>query len=351
MILKTLWLSVLLLASCASWKQKDFEKSLEKSPDPTPEVTKEAAPILEKFEVKDVKDGPQPAAPVEAKKVASAKKKTETKKPRDKKIPEKKIEAPVVKGPPADYPEELNALNEKGKKVWEQYEPNHHSHIGEKIFLDIHYLGMTVGKIMVTNQGKKMIDNKEVWHFHARFKSAPFYSSIYELDDTVDTYVTTDKFQSLKYTVIQRESKVEVDDIQLFDHEGLKVYWLYRQERSGKKKNKKEEKYIPYYSIDPFSSLFLYQGLPLKNGDVYEIPVVNKGKVLIMRAKVEGRETIETETGVRKAIRLQATTAYSGDKLKSGDITFWFSDDERRSLLKAQAKISLGSVTADIVKE
>jgi hypothetical protein len=174
-----------------------------------------------------------------------------------------------------------------------------------------------------------------------------------ELDDAVDTYVTTDKFLSVKYTVIQRESKQNIDDIQLLDHEALKVYWLYHSKRlsDGKKKNKKEEKFIPYYSIDPFSTLFLYQGLPLKNGDLYEIPVVNKGKVLIMRAKVLARETIETEMGSKKAIKLQATTQYTGDKIKSGDMIFWFSDDEKRSLLKAQAKISLGTVTADIVKE
>ncbi len=343
--MKTWWLALLIFASCSSWKQKDFEKDLEKSPDAVPVVKEEPSEIMEKFEVKEV-------AKVEEKPATESKKLSVVKQKENpaRKTPGKMV-APEEKKIPSDYPAEMTALNEKAKKVWDLYKPNHH--VDEKIYLDIHYLGMTVGKIMVTNKGKKMIDNKEVWHLHARFKSAPFYSNIYELDDTVDTYVSTDKFLSMKYTVIQRESKVSVDDIQLLDHEALKVYWLYHSKRlsDGKKKNKKEEKFIPYYSIDPFSSLFLYQGLPLKTGDVYEIPVVNKGKVLIMRSRVEARETIETETGTRKAIRLQATTQYTGDQLKSGDITFWFSDDEKRSLLKAKAKISLGSVTADIVKE
>ncbi len=344
--MKTLWLTVLLLGSCASWKQKDFEKDLKKSPEAESVITEKQAPILEKFEVTEVKENPAPVVKEKSKTITQ--KKTPAPK---KKIAPKTKEAPVVKSLPVDYPPEMIAINEKAKKVWDVYQSNHHEN--ERVFLDIHYLGMTVGKIMVTNKGKKMIDDKEVWHFHARFKSAPFYSNIYELDDAVDTYVTTDKFLSVKYTVIQRESKQNVDDIQLLDHEALKVYWLYHSKRlsDGKKKNKKEEKFIPYYSIDPFSTLFLYQGLPLKDGDVYEIPVVNKGKVLIMKARVLARETIETEIGNRKAIKLQATTQYSGDKLKSGDMTFWFSDDEKRSLLRAQAKISLGSVTADIVKE
>lgn len=343
--MKKLWLAVLLLGSCSSWKQKDFEKDLEKSSDSVPVITEAQAPILEKFEVTDVQEKTPEVVKEKPKSVVH--KKVEA----TKKSPPVVIKPVEVKALPADYPADMIATNEKAKKVWDVYKSNHF--VDEKIFLDIHYLGMTVGKIMVTNKGKKMIDDKEVWHLHARFKSAPFYSNIYELDDTVDTYVSTDKFLSMKYTVIQRESKLNVDDIQLLDHENLKVYWLYHSKRlaDGKKKNKKEERFIPYYSIDPFSSLFLYQGLPLKNGDLYEIPVVNKGKVLIMRSRVLGRETIETESGVRKAIKLQATTQYTGDKLKSGDMTFWFSDDEKRSLLKAQAKISLGAVTADIVKE
>src|SRR5690606_19155906 len=105
----------------------------------------------------------------------------------------------------------------------------------------------------------------------------------------------------------------------------------------------------PYFSIDPFSVLFFYQGLPLKDGDIYEIPVINKGKVMILRSVVEGRETIDTEKGDKKAIRVHATTKYTGETLKSGDLYFWFSDDDRRTMLKAQAKIKIGSVTADIV--
>ncbi len=349
--MKRLLLCLFIISGCSSWKQKDFEKDLDKpSEEAQPQVatTKKEEKILEKFEVQ----------PVDEKKV-------EEKKPQPKvvkKIVQKsdgktivKIEtttttvvAPVIKNPPKDYPPELLKVNEKAKKVWDLYKPNHY--VNEKVYLDIHYLGMTVGKIMVLNKGKKMINDKEVWHLHARFKSAPFYSNIYELDDTVDTYVTTDQFLSSRYSLIQRESKQDIDDLQLHDRDQFKTFWFYHQKKSdGSVKDKKIEKPIPYYSIDPFSVLFFYQGLPLKDKDVYEIPIINKGKILILRSEVEGRETIETVKGSKKAIRLHATTKYTGETLKSGDIYFWFSDDNHRTLLKAQAKIKIGSVTADVV--
>jgi predicted RNase H-related nuclease YkuK (DUF458 family) len=84
--------------------------------------------------------------------------------------------------------------------------------------------------------------------------------------------------------------------------------------------------------------------------DVYEIPLINKAKILILKSVVEGRETIETEVHKKvRAIRVHATTKYTGETLKDGDLTFWFTDDAKRTLIKASAKIKLGSVTADIV--
>ena len=354
--MKIVMLSLFLLASCSSWEQKDFEKELNKPTEeaqPKVVATKKEEKILEKFEVQPVDETKiEKKAPIKPKTVFKKRviirdsKKETVKVPVVVHTPDPVI--PAIKPLPKDYPAELLTINLKAKKVWEQYRPNHQ--VGEKTYLNINYLGMTVGKIMVMNKGKKMINDKEVWHFHAKFKSAPFYSNIYELDDTVDTYVTTDKFLSTRYSLIQRETKQDIDDLQLHDRDLHKTFWFYHRKKSdGSVKDKKEEKPIPYYSIDPFSVLFFYQGLPLKNNDIYEIPLINKGKILILRSVVEGREKISTPKGTINAIRLHATTKYTGETLKSGDLYFWFSDDGKHTLVKAQAKIKIGSVTADIV--
>ena len=349
-----IWLvAILILSGCSSKKKdKDFQESLDRPGEVTPEVqVKAPEKLLEKFEVVEKIDT-KISTPIDETKPII--KQTVIKKAEAKQIVKPAL--PVTLDPPKsklpkDYPEATVALNAKAEKTWSNYKPNHF--IDEKTFLDIHYLGMTVGKIMVTNRGKKLINGKEVWNFHSRFKSAPFYSNIYELDDTVDTYVTTDQFLSTRYSLIQRESKQDVDDLQLHDRDQMKTFWFYKQKKpDGTVKNKEKNDFIPYFSIDPFSVLFFFQGLPLKDADVYTIPVINKGKILVLKAEVEGREEIDTEIGDNKmSIRVHATTQYSGETLKSGDLYFWFSDDKYHKLLKAQAKIKIGSVTADIVDE
>lgn len=347
--MKQLLVSLTLLSmSCSTnWRQKDFIKDINKSPDYADKIVAtnpKEEKILEKFEVKPVEV--EKNTEKKAKSLPVLTKKKLVKKEVQKKSPE--IKKTTLKSPPEDYPSEMLEINAKAKKVWDLYRPNHY--INQKSYLDINYLGMTVGKIMIHNQGKKMINNQEVWHFYARFKSAPFYSNIYELDDTVDTYVTTDNFLSNKFSLIQRESTQDIDDIQFHDRDQFKTFWFFKQKKSnGAKKEKKVEKPIPFYSTDPFSVIFFYQGLPLKNGDVYEIPLINKGKILILKSVVEGREVIKTNKTKYRAIRVRATTKYTGDTLKSGDLYFWFSDDNYRTFIKAKAKIKIGSVTADLV--
>lgn len=337
------YLVFLIILGCA-WNQKDFEQSLEKEVKVTEPKVEVDSKLLEKFEVTDE----APEKKEESK--TSVVSQRPQKKPAPVKVIKKKT-AQVIKVKekklPEDYPAELIEIEKKAALVWKNYKPNHKT--SDKVILNINYLGMTVGKIMFTNNGKKMMNDQEVWHFHARFKSAPFYSRIYELDDTVDTFVTTNEFLSTRYSLIQRESKQDIDDLQLHDREQLKTFWFYKRVTKEKTREKNESKYIPYHSLDPFSVVFFYQGLPLKDGDIYEIPLINKTKVLIFKSIVEGREKIKTSQGTKKAIRVHATTQYSGDHLKSGELYFWFSDDDSRTLLKAQAKIKIGSVTAEIV--
>ncbi len=249
---------------------------------------------------------------------------------------------------PADYPAELKALDEKAAMSWTQFKPRFK--VDEKMFLDVDYLGLTVGKVVLSYRGLKSMSSKPVHHFQAFFKSAPFYSAIYELDDHLDTYVDQEKFVGLRYNLVQRESKQDVDEVQLYDREKLWTTAYQKQVRDGKTKNKTWKGFIPRYSIDGLSVLWLIRGLPLKTGDTYVLPVVNKGKILVMEVAVEAREKIKTKVGEFNSIRVKAHTAYTGKTLKSGDMTFWLSDDDNRSLLRANAKIKIGSVSAEVVK-
>ena len=354
-------LLISLLSSCA-WNHQDFLKTvrgnknkLEK--DPIDEAAADVA-ILKDFEVEDspsvvgVSEMVLTTKP-ETQKIIRSKTHPPLKRPLM--VAERPIEVKPLKEQkksryPKKFPEDLKDVDKQAQKVWQQFNPRFNK--SSSIYLNIDYMGMTVGKIATFYRGIKKVNNQQVHHFEARFKSAPFYSNIYELDNVIDTYVSVDEFLSVRYNLVQKESKQKVSDIQVYDREKMWTTAYYHQKKKKKDERKKVwENHIPYYSIDPLSVVFLFQGLPLNKGDAYTVPVVNKAKVLLVKTVVEDIEEIEVSGKKYEAIRVHAVTSYTGSHLKSGDIVLWFSNDEKRDILKVKAKIKIGSVYAELASE
>ncbi len=249
---------------------------------------------------------------------------------------------------PKDFPKNLKDYDLKSKEVWPKFTPLVFP--GEKFTFRIGYLGLTAGHIKIETLPIVKIGGKEAFHFKAQMRSARYYSYIYSIDDSVESYVHTDGFMPLKYVLLQRESAQTVDDLQLFDSEKLKTYHFYKRFKKGKHKNVELEKPIPRFFQDSFSALFFVRGLPLVKGDLYEFPVVTRGKIWIIKMKSDGIESLKVRGKWIDAIRVDAETRFPGVLEKKGDIRFWYSNDKKRRLLKFQADVKIGSIKGDLVE-
>jgi hypothetical protein len=246
------------------------------------------------------------------------------------------------------YPEKYKKLDKMTKRYWSKVVPKVFE--GEKTHMDLNYMGVSTGKVVITTQPDTKLGDSEVHHFHARVKTSTYYSYLYELDDNIESFVDKKTFTPVKFSLIQRESSQNVDDLQLFDKEELKTYTFHKRDRDGKIKKSKKVKPTPIRFQDALSILFYLRGLPYSKGEEYTVPLMNKGKVLLLKATSEVVETIETEIGDKEAIKVSASTQYSGETLKSGNMTFWFSNDEQRTFLRFNAEVKMGSVSGDIEK-
>jgi len=255
---------------------------------------------------------------------------------------------PVKKVLPEDYPKTLREISKSTKSYWKDYKPIFKT--GERFYLDINYMGVSTGKIVLSTLDPVYIGSDKTYHFNAKVKTANYYRYLYELDDTVDSYFSANHHVPLKFSLIQRESDKDVDDLQLFDLEQMKTYTFYKKVTDKKTKKKKKEQYIPKDFVDPLSVLYFLRGLPMIKGSSYEIPIMNQGKIIMLNTTVVGTREIETKIGRKEAFVMKASSKYSGDTLKSGDMTFYFSSDENRIFLKFEAEIKIGSITGEIEK-
>lgn len=345
---------LLVLCSCASNFEEEKSRILSKS-DHKDLVSAFEIP---KEEAKNYKENTEPPPAPVAAPVVEAKKNKKNKKTKVAAVVPAPAPAPVTPvaaggikieadGYPSDFPQDFKNYDLASKGVWEKFKPRFFQ--GEQSILAISYLGVTAGYITVTSLNTVKMGDKDSFHYTARFKSRDAYRYFYWLDDTLETFIDKKAYLPIKYSLIQREKKQNVDDLQLFDFKKLKTFNWYKRVKEGANADVKEENYIPRYVQDSFSALQFTRGLPLVKGDLYDFPVVTRGKAWLLKVEVMGEEEISVNDHNVKAIRVKAETHFPGVLQKSGDINFWYAADDVRRLLKFQAKVKLGSIFGELV--
>ena len=322
---------------------KYLEKFKEKK---KPEVKEVERNVEENVEKKDVKK--KPIKNKTPKKKLSQKKKKELLPTKLKEIPVKKK---AVKPAGISYPDHVSQkykdFDKNSKTFWKLNTPMFK--VGESATYKVSYLGVNTGNINISVKENSLIGEKETYHVHARVKTASYYSYLYEVDDICDSYIDIETKRPLKFSLIQRESAQDIDDLQLFDFDEFKVFTFYKRTTKEKTKKKKNVQPTPYYYQDPLSVLFFMRGLPMNIGKYYDIPILNKGKAEILRAKVARKQTIDTKLGKKEAFRVEINSKHEGKTIKGGKMLFWFTTDESRTFLKFEAKIKIGRITGEII--
>jgi Protein of unknown function (DUF3108) len=171
------------------------------------------------------------------------------------------------------------------------------------------------------------------------------------LDNTVESFVDAKTITPLKYTLLQRESKQNVDDFQVYDVEKRQTHFWYKREKLKTKEVQKKNDvgYLTQYFQDSLSSLFFTRGLPLAPGKVLEFPLVNKGKTVMVKIKVVGIEDIKINKKFQKAFRIEASSYPLEGEKKDEYVLFWYSLDPEKRLLKFSAKVKFGDVSGEMV--
>lgn len=337
----------LLLLGCSSNEKLNEAVTTEEAPDLLKTFSLEGKEF-EKFKdsTTEVQPKVEESKPVVETKTVPVKNKTK----KVKVAPVIKQETPATSLYPVGYPEEYKNYDKKTEALWNTFRPNFR--VNEQMVFDVKYFGITAGRIALTTMTLKEIGGRKAYHFHVKMTSAPFYKMIYEVNDYLDSYLDTEKFLPIKYMVVQRETKQDVDDLQLFDNEKMKTFYRYRRlkKKDNSVKNESNEGFLPRFYQDSFSVLYFLRGLEFNIGDVYELPIITRGKPWLLKATIASKEEIGTAIGKRMAYRVNAITQYPGVLKSDGEAIFWFSADDKKQLLKFEAKVKLGSIDGVLVE-
>ena len=219
--------------------------------------------------------------------------------------------------------------------------------LGERSTFDINYLGVNAGQFTLKTLPFKEINGRKVYHIFGEAVSNKVFSLFYSLKDTIESFIDYDAFSPHRFHIVLDESKQKRNSLELYDSEkGETFFW--NRWNHHKKGYTEVKQYFPMqpFSQDSLSSLFYLRTLDLSDGAVLKFPVISEGKNWDAEVTVVRRERLDTPMGKIQAIVLKPETKYQGILQKQGDSFIWLSDDDRRILLRLEAKVKIGTVVA-----
>lgn len=149
-------------------------------------------------------------------------------------------------------------------------------------------------------------------------------------------------------TKLIEEGKVRREQKSTVNREAGSLTFIDRDLANTKTAPNVKEKPSPAWTQDLLSTIYFVRALPLKEGDVIQVPISDGGQVYNIEVIVIKREEIKSGSTKYKAIQLNAKVFDGRYIRRSGEMLVWVSDDAARVPLRARVKSSGATITVEL---
>lgn len=219
---------------------------------------------------------------------------------------------------------------------------------GETLDYDIYWGAIYVGKSYMKIEKMVDISSRPVWHVVSEAKSGSFLANFYKVEDRNESWMDAGDLHSYGYYKKISEGKHFFNEWVIYDVPGARYY--------GKKMNRKRE--VSDFAgpldrpvNDMLSAVYRFRTMPVAPDSRVEMDV-NTKRNWRLTVKTGKREKISTYYGNKKCILVEPMAGEEGLFVaKAGKrLRVWITDDELKVPMLLKAEISIGSITARLVR-
>lgn len=316
------------------FKNEEFEREVKIQEEP---AKVEAQPV----ETKPEEKATVASAPTSVKEVKKAPAKKETAKV-------KKSETKAAAKPTKRQPEIEDNDGFEGTSRRPLVDP---FKVGEKVVHEVSYFSAKAGTLTMQVKPFAQVNNRKSYNFSVGLESSRIFSSFYSVEDIVNTFLD---YESLVPHVLKLNIK-ETGKLKqaqsYFNNETLTASYWEKQytEKSGEEEKKYSWDILPF-SQNAFSGIFYMRIFNWKEGKQISFRVAEDKKNIVFTGTAVGKEKLSTEAGEFNAIKIKASIVSRGALSQTGDIFIWVSDDDRKYILRIEAKIKIGTLVSEVIE-
>ena len=208
----------------------------------------------------------------------------------------------------------------------------------EQLNYQISLLGMPIGKAVLEAKNEK----GEV-RITLKVKSAPAISSIYPVDDTIETRHIAGNFIITK--IKQQEGSFRSDRGFTIFLRDKSVFWI------DLLRNRSIKESIPNDQVlDLLSAFYYLRNRPLEVGETELLDVYDSDRYSPVPVEILRRERVGLP-GFRQAetIVVKPNLKTDGIFKRTGELTIWLTDDDKKVPVRLETTIPLGKITVELV--
>jgi hypothetical protein len=202
--------------------------------------------------------------------------------------------------------------------------------VGERATYDVKFGFVKAGTATMELQGIESVRGRNAWKFKFRVTGGV---PLYRVDDILESWVDTSRFQSLRYVQDQEEGGRKRE----------RRYEIFPERATFKEGDKPEAESVAE-PLDDASFLYFIRTLPLEVGRTYEFnryfkPGSNPVKIVVLR-----KERIDVPAGRFNTIVIQPIIKTRGIFSEGGRAEVWLADDASRVVVQMKSKLPFGSL-------
>lgn len=221
--------------------------------------------------------------------------------------------------------------------------------IGETVKHKVKYFKMSAGDLTLQVKPLVNVNGVKSYQFMTAIKTSSFFESFYSVDDYVVTLVDFENLVPNAFTLHVKETGQVKEARSFFDHVNNKAtYWQKKvTEKNGVEEKKIEWEILPY-AQNVFSAVFYMRNFQWDVGVENAFVVADDEKNLVFKAKGIRKEVLSTDAGEFQTIVIKPEITLKDKFQPVGDIFIWLSDDDRKFILRIEAKIKIGTLVSEV---
>jgi len=204
--------------------------------------------------------------------------------------------------------------------------------IGERLTYNVSYTGITAGQASLEVVNDTVVNNYH--QLHIRFKARTTFpvSSIYTINDQVDTWLDSKYLYTKKLTKNIREGNYKNDSHTIIDYDQSIAI------TNG------DTVIIDQFLRDSYSLFYFLRTIPLIIGETIDFTAFDGKIITPFQVITKTKETINTMAGTFPCLVVKPFREGTTLLKNKGDMMIWFSDDKIRLPIQIRIKLKYGSM-------